>query len=277
MSNAPSPWLGLHVVAARRGYATTPFGQVHYASAGEGKPIVLLHQTPWFGVQYAKVQPLLGRGGFRAIAIDTPGYGHSDLPDHPPTVEEYADNLIPLLDHFGIGKAVIAGHHTGASIAAGFAARHPARTAALVLHGVPLYTPEERAERMANQLHPDTDIAADGSHLTRRWSRVADRFARGASLESVQWSVLAFWLAGRHEWYGHRAAFTFDMATALTAIAAPTLIVSNTADSLHAAAARALKLRPDFAYQEFPGGTSHLIYDEADAWAAAVLAFLATL
>lgn len=33
-------------------YVDTPVGQVHVRSLGEGAPVVLLHQTPWSGVQF---------------------------------------------------------------------------------------------------------------------------------------------------------------------------------------------------------------------------------
>ena len=274
MSTGSSQWDGMSVMRGRRAYADTPMGQVHYAILGDGAPMLLLHQTPWFSVQYATAQPLLAAGGLKTIAVDTPGYGRSDRPDHAPTIAEYADNLIALLDELKLDRATVVGHHTGACIAAAFAARHPARCSAAALHGPPLYTPEERADRIANQLHPNTDVASDGSHLTARWTRVQSRFAPNAPPASLNWSVLAFALAGRLEWYGHAAAFHFDMADALQEITAPTLIMSNTADTVHQAAARALALRPDFAYHEFAGGSPHMIYDDPEPWAAAILRFL---
>ncbi|MBL8629457.1 MAG: alpha/beta hydrolase [Rhodospirillaceae bacterium] len=276
MTDASNPgWDGLHVIQGPRGYVMTPMGQVHYSALGDGIPVLLLHQTPWFGVQYAKAQPLLAKQGLRTIAPDTPGFGMSDLPDHPPTAEEYADNVVAVMDQLGIKRAAIVGHHTGATLAAATAAKHPDRVSCVVLHGVPLYTADERADRLKNQLHPNIDILPDGSHIQTRWKRVDETISRKtAEPESVQWSVLSFYLAGQHEWYGHQAAFTFDMEVALKSIKAPTLVLSNTADSIHAAAARALKLRPDFAYHEFQGGNSHMMYDDPAPWAAAVGAFI---
>jgi pimeloyl-ACP methyl ester carboxylesterase len=268
-------WDGLRVIQAERAYVRTPMGQMHYASLGAGTPVVLLHQTPWFGVQYAKAQPLLAQAGLRAIAPDTPGFGNSDLPDHPPTADEYADNFIAFLDQLKLDKAVFVGHHTGATLAAAVAAKHPDRVSCLVMHGVPLYTAVERADRIKNQLHPNVDIRPDGSHMTERWKRVDEVIQRKTAIpESVQWSVLSFYLAGQHEWYGHNAAFSFDMEAAIPKITAPTLIMSNTADTIHAAAARTLKMRPDFAYHEFPGGNSHMMYDDPKPWAEVVAGFI---
>ena len=42
-----------------KGYATTPLGQLHYVEAGNGVPILLLHQTPRSFDEFAEVLPLL--------------------------------------------------------------------------------------------------------------------------------------------------------------------------------------------------------------------------
>lgn len=270
-----SGWKGLHVMGGRKAYADTPMGQVHYRVMGEGTPLVLLHQTPWFSIQYAKVQPLLVAAGFQIIAVDTPGFGFSDLPAEQPTIEGYADNLPYVLDALGLDKAAVAGSHTGASIGAAFAHRHQARTTCLILDGSPLYTEDERRERLSRP-HWDQTPKRDGSHLSDRYEYIRKLTKDTAEAESMNWSVLSFSMAGEAEDYGHIAAFIYDMAPAIREITAPTLLVSHTADTLHAAAGRIRKMRPDFQYQEFEGGNSHIIYDDPEPWADAVIEFVKT-
>lgn len=266
-------WPSVPSLPGTKGYAKTPLGQVHYRDHGQGPAVLLLHQTPWFSVQYLRVQPALAAAGFRTIAIDTPGYGMSDLPAHVPTIEEYADNLAPVLDHLGVKTAAVIGHHTGALVAAAFAHRHAARTSALVLHGLPYYTPDERTSRLA-QPHWPQDPKRDGSHLSERFARVRDMIANPtASLEGVHWSVISFFLAGPTEWYGHHAAFTYDAAPAVAAIKAPTLLISNTDDSVHRMASRVRSARPDFLYREMPG-TAHALTDQPVEWLSVVSDFL---
>lgn len=269
-------WPGIGVLRATKSYVDTSMGQVHVYRRGtdQGTPLLLIHQTPWFSVQYAKVLPLLAAAGFDVIAIDTPGYGLSDVPDDPPTIEAYADNLTFVLDALGLEKTAIAGHHTGASIAAAFAHRHPNRTLCAILHGVPLYTDEQRADRLRSQVHNDLSLHADGSHLSARFRRVREKFAPKATLESIQWSVLGFFWASATEWYGHQAAFTFDMASAIKNITRPTLIISNTSDSVHEASKRVIEIRPDFAYAELEGGSPHIFYDDPQPWAEIVTDFV---
>lgn len=267
-------WPGLHVMQGRKAYADTPMGQVHYRVLGEGIPLVLLHQTPWFSVQYANVQPLLAAAGIQCIAIDTPGFGFSDLPPEQPTIEGYADNIIYVLDDLGLDQVAVAGFHTGASIAAAFAHRHADRTASLILDGAPLYTEQERKDRLA-QGHWDPTPRRDGSHLSERFEVIRERITKNnATYESVNWSVLSFFMAGEKEYYGHIAAFSYDLAPAIREIEVPTLVISHTTDNLHYTAARVLELRPDFQYQEFEGGNSHTIYDEPAPWAEVAVSFV---
>ena len=271
---APGGWKGLHVAGGRKGYADTPMGQVHYRVMGEGIPLLLLHQTPWFSVQFANVQPLLAAANVQSIAVDTPGFGFSDLPPEAPTIEAYADNLPYVLNALGIERSAVAGFHTGASIAAAFAHRHGSRTTCAVIDGAPFYTEEEREVRLARP-HWDQTPKLDGSHLTDRYKHITSVInPNTVRADSVNWSVLSFFLAGETEHWGHLAAFKYDMAPAIEEIAVPTLIISHTGDMLHHTAARILKMRPDFRYAEFEGGDSQVIYDDPAPWAETVSKFV---
>ena len=256
----------------RKGYVDSPMGQVHYCESGSGQPLLLLHQTAWSSIQFKGAMPLLSTRGLRAIAIDTPGFGMSDGPTTPPLIEDYADNLRHVMDGLGLKRAHIAAHHTGVSIALSFAARYPERVDRLALHGVPLYTPEEREARLARS-HFDQTPKPDGSHLQQRFV-LSQKMSPGASLEAIHWSTVQFFWAGPLEWYGHHAAFNYDSGSDLTKIKAPTLIMSNTGDTLHVVVERIKKLRPDFSFAVMDGGTYHIVYDEGVPWAKIVADFV---
>lgn len=60
--------------------------------------------------------------------------GHAGSSGHPRIgMREWCEDITALLDAEGFERAVIGGHCLGANIAVNFAARHPARTAGLVL------------------------------------------------------------------------------------------------------------------------------------------------
>ena len=157
---------------ARRRYIDVPWGQVHLREAGQatGKPLLLLlHQTPLSSRTYA---PVLGHLGAvaHAVAADTAGYGASDPPPQPWTVPEYAAAVWHLVDALGARDAVLLGQHTGAVLAVEATRQQPQRVRGVVLHGVPVYTDEERAERLRSYA-PPYEIASDGSHLAVIWAR----------------------------------------------------------------------------------------------------------
>ena len=68
----------MDVIKQARGFVSTPHGQVHYRTAGAGEPLLLLHQTSRSSDEFAEMLPILGRSR-RVIAMDTLGYGDSDL------------------------------------------------------------------------------------------------------------------------------------------------------------------------------------------------------
>ncbi|MEI9992535.1 MAG: alpha/beta hydrolase [Rhizomicrobium sp.] len=271
-------WIGNGVLAGGKGYVATPMGQVHYRLIGpSGAPVILLlHQTPWSLIEFAGVQECLAARNIRSLAVDTPGYGMSDPPAGAPTIADYADNLIPVLDALKFERVVVAGHHTGAAIAAALAARHPDRVAGVILHGTPLYTDAERAQRLSAP-EQSFELKPDGSHLSD-YFRYIKPYAGGEphAFVSTNWSVLNRYQAGVND-IAHIAVFRNDMARDLAAIRVPVLVLSDALDSLHAMDLRAAKLYPAFRYRQFSDGTAHMMMGHPDLWAAMAADFMASV
>lgn len=255
--------------AMRKHYIDGPMGQVHIRECGDGPALVLLHQTAWSSLQYKNAMPHLAGRGIRCVAVDTPGYGLSDGPDQPASIEDYADSLAAVLEGLGLDKPVVLGHHTGASIAAAFGAAYPGMVSRLLLHGVPIYTEEERQQRLSKP-HFDQTPREDGSHFTDRWAVADGVSGNKATPEAIHWSVVQFFWAGPNEWFGHHAAFKYDMETDFKALTVPTVVLSNAGDTLHAKMPYLESLRPDFKYVSMDGGTFHIIFEDAERWASVV-------
>ncbi|MFN0115164.1 MAG: alpha/beta fold hydrolase [Paracoccaceae bacterium] len=113
------------------GTIPTRFGQVEWAEAGSGAPLLILHGTGGGYDQGLLFARRLSRGGWRVIAPSRFGYLGSDCPENP-TPADQADALAELLDHLGIARLPVLGGSAGAISAIEFAIRHPARCAALV-------------------------------------------------------------------------------------------------------------------------------------------------
>jgi pimeloyl-ACP methyl ester carboxylesterase len=262
----------------RRGYVFHGDAQVHYrlfrpADRADGPALVLSHQSPSSSLMFSAAVPHLVARGLTCIAVDTPGFGLSDVPDPRPAVADYAAALVPVLDHFGLAAAHFLGHHTGAANATAFAVRHPARVLSLVLNGPPVFTAAERGQRLAKPLGP-VPLSADGAHLAARWNARLAATPGWTDLGAMHRNLLGTLLAGDTAWYGHRAAYEYDMAADFAELACRTLILTNTGDDIYHLAQRARAMRPDMAYVELSGGTHDIVDEQPQAWAAAVADFV---
>jgi pimeloyl-ACP methyl ester carboxylesterase len=257
----------------KRGYANGPFGQIHFEQCGDGVPVVLFHQMVQSTMQFSKVLPILARSGVRAISVDLPGYGMSDVPSEPPSIDDYASLLPALLEHLNLHSTAVAGHHTGASVAISAATCYSNIVNKLVLHGVPYYSVGAMKER-ASKPHHDKQLMNDGAHLEKIWNLFYGAGDGNASLEVTHKSILNYFSAGEKEWYGHNAVYTHDIWNAIKAVNVPSLLISNTGDMLNPQDQELAKARPDFIYHEIEGGTFQYIYDDAEDWARIVLPFL---
>ena len=111
-------------IAYRRWHCPTPTDRV---------PLVLIHGaasnlTRWSEL-VADTHLAAGRDLLR---LDLRGHGGS-IDRGPTSLEIWADDIAVILDVEGIARAVLLGHCLGASVAVTFAARHPGRTAGLIL------------------------------------------------------------------------------------------------------------------------------------------------
>lgn len=99
--------------------------RLHCVEEGSGPFVLFLHGWPEFWWSWRHQLPALAEAGFRAVAVDLPGYGSSDKPDREysePWVNECLAALIPAL---GEERAVIVGHDWGGLLVWPFARRYP--------------------------------------------------------------------------------------------------------------------------------------------------------
>lgn len=261
------------MMTSKRSYIDGPFGQIHLRRAGTGAPLLLLHQSPLSGGMFDAVLPLLADAGFAVVAADTPGFGQSDVPVDEVGIAGYAKAMVAVLDALGWARAHIVGHHTGASIAAALGAHHAARVDRLVLNGPALLSEAERAHFAQFRFDPLV-LHADGSHLLAAWNQRLAATPGWSNLDAMHRYVTDMLSNPVHYGRGFSAAFAHDLAADISAIAARTLILTNSGDDLFAASQRAHALRPDFSFAVLDGGTHDIVDEQPVAWAAAVTAFL---
>jgi pimeloyl-ACP methyl ester carboxylesterase len=113
--------------------------QIHFEEQGSGEAVVLVHgfasraEHSWAGDWI----PTLARD-YRVIALDCRGHGQSGKPHDPAAYagETMGDDVIRLLDHLGIKRALIMGYSMGGRIVTGLLISHPERLRAAVLGGI---------------------------------------------------------------------------------------------------------------------------------------------
>jgi pimeloyl-ACP methyl ester carboxylesterase len=212
-----------------RSFVKTRSGTLHIAACGEGFPVLLLHQTPRSWDEYRDVLPLLG-AAYRAIAMDTAGFGDSPPLDGTNTIERWAEVAFDLLDALGIGRAAVVGHHTGAAIALEMAAAQPSRVPALVLSACPFVDAARRAN--AHNGKPVIDEVApstDGSHLTALWQRRMPFYPPG-DIDLLQRFMADALKAGPLAVEGHHVVGRYVMEARTPLVTSPTLVLAPTED-----------------------------------------------
>lgn len=199
---------------------------VHYATEasldpGRGPGIVFVHGAGGTHEHWRfQLRQLALR--WNPLAVDLPGHGESQG-DGYPTIQEYRDFLLGLLDALGFNRAVLVGHSMGGGIAQGFALAYPDQLAALILVGT--------GARL--RVHPDIFAAihrdiGEAGRLISGWS-----YSSAAMLATVASAAEAFARNRASVLEGDfRACDAFDLMGEISKIRTPTLIVCGEDDRL---------------------------------------------
>ena len=232
----------------RKAYQSTRHGQVHFAEAGAGFPLLLLSETPRSHRFFRRFQPLLAPH-VRVIAVDTPGFGNSHALPNPVTIPAVAECLVEFIDALGFDQVDVFGMHTGDKLAAALGAGWPQRIRKLVLAGQTHSLIPEREERDAllrpffTGYHaPKYEPSKDGSHLVRQWAAThatlgktwwADKLLTAPKIEAddvaaVEAQAIDYLLGWRSAVPIYEAVFAFDFTGAAGRIESPTLVLELT-------------------------------------------------
>ena len=102
----------------KHGYADSNGVKIHYATAGSGPLVVMIHGFPdfWYTWRH-QMEGLADK--FQVVAIDQRGY---NLSDKPKGVENYdmrllVGDVLAVIHHFGQQRAIIVGHDWGGAVA----------------------------------------------------------------------------------------------------------------------------------------------------------------
>jgi len=129
---------------------------LHYEMAGSGGDVVvLIHGFPLTSKMWRQQMPAIVEAGWRAVAVDLPGFGES--PGTIASVEAAADAVVEVIDALGVERVVLGGFSMGGYVAFAFVRQHARRLRGLMLI-------DTRAE-------PDTDEGRQGRYATAQRAR----------------------------------------------------------------------------------------------------------
>ena len=154
--------------------------RIHYEDAGAGEAVILVHgfastaEHNWGGTGWLAMLS----SKFRVIAPDVRGHGLSDKP-HAREAYGYASmgaDVMRLMDHLGVERALLMGYSMGASIAIELMLSHPHRFRAIVLGGIAYDDGlEDKADRDAiAEAYRADDPATIKSPVAKAYRRFAE-------------------------------------------------------------------------------------------------------
>jgi 3-oxoadipate enol-lactonase len=248
--------------------------------SGQGdRALVLVHEMGGSLESWDEVAPLLAKSR-RVLRYDTRGAGMSQKVRGELSFDTMADDIAGLLDANGIARKVaLAGIAVGGAIALHFAARHPARTSA-VIAGSP--ATGIAAERRAPALERLLKIEAAGMGFAAEDS-MRNGYApelRGDAKRYAQFR--GRWLGNDPSSYATvwRMLANADIERGLTTLKCPVLVIGGSLDRVRppATAQATAKTIPGARYVELPTGhymavqTPDLIADCIDEFLKSVSA-----
>ena len=101
-------------------YIETPYGRIHAKVAGSGPVVLFIHgRYPPLNNRRAWETNLdaVALAGFRAIALELPGYGEMARPEGEISTESAVDCVLDLFERMAISRASFVAHHWGGLVA----------------------------------------------------------------------------------------------------------------------------------------------------------------
>ena len=229
----PAAASGPASVIRRRRYVDARWGQVHVTTTAPANaravrpPLVCLPFTPRSGRDFDEFAQQFATDR-NVHCPDLPGYGGSDAPPAPPSLEEYAAALHEALDQLEPTRRTafdLFGQHTGAALSIELAIQRPQRIRRLVLLGVPMFEEEELARVRAEFAKP-RPYFEDPDFFARTWKRDLAALDLGLDREKMLLRFTEIMRSGTRSWWGFNAVFNYAIRDNLPRVQQPVLTIA---------------------------------------------------
>lgn len=136
--------------------------ELEYEVIGAGEPVLLVSPVIADGFMPLLAEPALA-DRYQLIRYHKRGWVGSTHTPPPVSIADHAADAAALLDHLGVGRAHIAGHSSGAAVAAQLALDHPEYVHTLMLLELALLSVPS-GEAFFTQAEPAFEAYASGDH-----------------------------------------------------------------------------------------------------------------
>jgi pimeloyl-ACP methyl ester carboxylesterase len=247
-----------------------------YVELGDprGTPTLLLHGFTDSARSWSLVAPHLA-GGFRLIAPDLRGHGHSDKPEGCYTIPEMTHDVRLLIEALDAAPAHVVGHSLGGRLAQALAQRWPQSVGKMILISTSA-APRERGGWLWENIQKLRDPIDPQGAFIREWCSgavpVNENFLAYARRESAAVPA-SIWRSIYYE------QIAYDPFPLLQDISAATLILRGEADTI-ATAEHQAHLKGGIAGAELislPGHGHNLHWENPGEVARLIRAFLRRL
>jgi pimeloyl-ACP methyl ester carboxylesterase len=154
------------------GYAPVNGLEMYYQIEGTGDPLVFIH--PALGCAGLESFPTLAER-HSLITLDLQGHGRTaDRLDRPLSIEQYAEDVVGLLEYLGIARADVFGESYGGNAAAMLAIRYPHLVRRVATYSA-TFGPAEIAHdaQMVRYEEPPTPYSSDTEYQRESFRKVA--------------------------------------------------------------------------------------------------------
>jgi len=223
-------------------YATTQDGtKLRWKELGQGRPVILIHGWPLSADSWDPIMIKLAEAGYRAVAYDRRGFGHSD---HAPTGYDYdtfADDLAAVMEETGATDDVaLVGFSMGGGEIARYLSKHSGKgvsQAVLVSSVVPYMLKTDDNPNGVPQATFDQMTAGMKKDFRKFFTPFfSDFYGDGiltdaVSQEEKDWAWMTTMRASQYATLQAANAFaTTDFRPDLASFTIPTLVIHGTAD-----------------------------------------------
>jgi len=252
-------------------------GTVHVVSKGAGPPIVLSHGVTLSVRTWVRQLETLPEQGFRVVAFDHRGHGHSKLGDSGFSVDNLGDDIRTLVERLDLRDAVLVGHSMGGIAVQSFLLRHPEVAAERIkgvvllstLARVPLSGPRAAGLRALidrlGDLVPDSTRVWSSPNVGFLLARVGfGRDPKPSHIELVRQMMFECAADTRRE--SSRSLLGLDLTARLPEVRIPTLVIGGTADVIAppAESRRLAELIPGARLEMIRGGGHMLMLERTE-------------